>query len=418
MHRTLTIAALSIGLFAGADWTRLRGPNGSGVSGEKGLPLSWSSTENVVWKTALPGFGSSSPITLGEKIFLTCYSGYGLDRDEPGDQQDLKLHLVCIDRADGRILWDGTIRPRLPEQDYDAGFVSLHGYASGTPVTDGEAVYAFFGRSGAVAYTPGGRFLWRADCGSGTHRWGSGTSPILAGDLLIINASVESGSIVALDKTDGKEVWRAEGIHESWSTPALVDLPNGKQELAVSMHGKVLGYDPATGRKLWQCDSVQDYVCPLVVARNGIVYVTGGRRPMTVAIRAGGRGDVTGTHLLWKLKECSKVPSPLVHDGLLYWVSNRAVACCIDAATGKVLYEERLNVSGGGDKFYASVILADGKLYALSRRGETLVLAAGSQFKQLALNDLGDGSIFNATPVVSNGRLLIRSDRFLYCIGK
>ena len=418
MIRVLTIAVLSVVLFAGADWTQFRGPGGSGVSSDTGLPTTWSADENVIWRTAMPGFGGSSPITLGEKIFLTCYSGYGLDKDAPGDQEDLLQHVVCIDRATGEIVWDKTSKALLPEKEYSGGFIYLHGYASGTPVTDGKAVYAFFGRSGVWAYSLDGELLWRVNVGGETHGWGSGTSPILAGNLVIVNASVESESIVALDKATGKEIWRAEDVKDSWSTPAVVDLPDGKQELVASMHSKVRGYDPATGKQLWECAGVKDYVVPLVVAHEGIVYVSGGRRPLTVAIRAGGRGDVTDTHVLWDLNKCTKVPSPLYHDGLLYWVCNKGFALCIKADTGEVLYSQRLEIDGGGDKVYASLALADGKLYAVSRAGGTLVLAPGPQFKELARNDLGDTSTFNATPVVSNGQLLLRSDKFLYCIGK
>ncbi len=147
---TLVFAALSAALFSGADWTQFRGPGGSGVSTDLGLPTTWSATENVVWKTALPGFGASSPITLGEKIFLTAYSGYGLDAEAPGSTNDLKHHVLCVNRADGKILWDKSTKARLPEKAY-GGFIRLHGFASGTPVSDGRAVYAFFGRSGVVA---------------------------------------------------------------------------------------------------------------------------------------------------------------------------------------------------------------------------------------------------------------------------
>ena len=415
---TLIVAALSVGLFSGADWTRFRGPHGAGVSDDQGLPQTWTATENVVWKTPLPGFGASSPITLGQKIFLTCYSGYGLDKDEPGQQEDLLHHMVCIDRASGKILWNRRSKSSLPEAEYGGGFIYLHGYSSGTPVTDGKAVYAFFGRSGAWAFSLDGELLWKVSVGSGTHNWGSGTSPVLAGDLLIVNASIESESIVALNKTSGKEVWRAHDIRRSWSTPLLVDLPDGKQELVVSLEGKALGLDPATGNRLWECAAVKDYVCPMVIAHEGIVYISGGRKPQTMAIRCGGRGDVTDTHLIWEARKATKVPSPLYHDGLLYWVDNKGIACCLEADSGNVVYEQRLKISGGGDRVYASLVLADGKLYCVSRVGGTLVLAPGREFKELARNDLGDDSVFNATPVVSNGQLLLRSDKFLYCIGK
>ncbi len=417
LHRALIVSCLSIVSFTGADWPQLRGPCGSGVAEDTGLPLKWSSTENVVWKTAMPGFGASSPITWQGKIFLTCYSGYGLDADDPGQQQDLLLHVVCLDRQSGKILWDKTTKPRLPERDY-GGFIALHGYASGTPVTDGKAVYVFFGRSGVMAFGLDGELLWQANVGDETNGWGSATSPILTGDLVIVNASIESESIVALDKATGKEVWRAEGIRRSWSTPALVELPDGKQEVVLSMQGKVLGYDPATGEQLWQCAGVNDYVCPSVVAHEGVVYVSGGRRPHTAAIRAGGRGDVTDSHVVWELKKATKVPTPLIHDGLVYWVNDRGVACCVEADSGDVVYEQRLRIDGRGDKVYASVVLADGKIYAVSRLGGVLVLVPGTEFEELARNDLGDDSVFNATPTVSDGQLLLRSNRYLYCIGE
>lgn len=421
MCRTLTVAALAVALFSGADWTRLRGPDGSGVSEDRGLPTTWSATENIVWKTPLPGFGASSPITLGEKILLTCYSGYGLGRDNLGRQEDLVQHVLCIDRTGGKILWDQKTKASLPESDYAGGQVNLHGYASGTPATDGKAVCAFFGRSGVRAYGLDGQPRWQTNVGTQIDRtgWGTGTSLILAGDLVIVNASIESESLVALDKITGKEVWRVGEIRRSWSTPLLVELPDGKQELVVSIQGKVLGLDPATGKQLWECAGIDDYVCPMVIAHGAVVYVTAGRKaPLTLAIRAGGRGDVTDTHVLWKVKGTSKVSSPLYHDGLLYWVDNLGFAVCLEADTGKSVYRKRLTISGGGDKVYASVVLAEGKLYAVSRQGGTLVLAAGRELKQLAHNDLGDDSVFNATPVISNGQLLLRSDRFLYCIGK
>ena len=418
MHRTSLLLVVSALLLVAADWTRFRGPDARGVAHSPAVPVTWTERENVVWKTALPGFGSSSPITLGDKIFLTCYSGYGLDADEPGDQESLRHNVISIDRADGKLIWAKATEARLPEPAYDAGFIELHGYASGTLAADREAVYAFFGRSGVLAYSVDGKPLWRVYVGDGTHNWGSATSPILHNNLVIVNASVESESLVALDKADGREVWRVPGIKRSWSTPLVVDLPGGAQELVVSMEGKVLGLDPATGEELWQCAGVKDYVCPAVIAQEGIVYVTGGIKPHTLAIRAGGRGDVTETHLLWESNKATKVPTPLYHDGHLYWINQRGIATCVKADTGEVLYDERLDISGRGDKIYASLVLVDDKLYGVTRQAGTIVLAAKPEFELLARNDLGDSSIFNATPVPVDGQLLIRSNRFLYCIGK
>jgi outer membrane protein assembly factor BamB len=404
-------------VFTGADWTRFRGRDAAGISLDQDLPVTWSQDENLVWKTELPGFGASSPITLGDRIFLTSYSGYGLDPDKPGDQADLRISIVCLDRRTGERIWTAEIDPRTPEQTYE-GFIRLHGYASGTPTTDGERVYAFLGRSGVVAMTVDGELLWRTYVGDGIHNWGSATSPILYEDLVIVNASVESESLVALNKLTGAEVWRTEGIRRSWSTPLVVKTPGGGNELVVSLQGEILGLDPRTGKKLWECESVDDYVCPSVTACDGVVIVSGGRSgALTLAVRAGGRGDVTGTHVLWRVRKTPKVATPLCHDGYLYWVDQRGVAVCVDMQSGDVLYEERLDIEGRGDKIYASLVYGDGKLYGVTRQDGALVMAAGPEFKMLARNDLGDSSVFNATPVISNGHILLRSDRFLYCIG-
>lgn len=413
---SLLVLAVSLPLLGGADWTRFRGPGGSGIAEDTGVPTEWSSDKNIAWKTAMPGFGASSPITLGDQIFVACYSGYGLDEDEPGDMADLKHHLLCVNRADGKILWEKVTPGLATDQEY-VRFMPLHGYASASPVTDGKAVYAFFGCAGVYAYDLSGKSLWHASVGEGIHGWGSGTSPILTDDAVIINASVESGSIVALDKATGEQKWKFEGIKESWSTPLVVKLPGGGQELVVSMHSKILGLDPATGEQLWECAGVPDYVVPAVIADDqGVVYVTGGRKPTTVAIRTGGRGDVSETHVVWHLKETGKVPTPLLYDGHLYWVSNMGFATCVDAKTGEMVYKERLE---GVGRVYASLVLADEKLYAVSRENGAVVLAASPRFRELGRNELADDtSVFNATPVVSNGQLLLRSDKFLYCVGK
>jgi len=198
----------------------------------------------------------------------------------------------------------------------------------------------------------------------------------------------------------------------------VVELPGGKQELVVSLKNKVLGVDPATGEQLWECAAVEDYVCPAVIAHEGIAYVTGGRKPLTIAVRCGGRGDVTDSHLLWELRKTPKVPTPLYHDGRLYWIDVKGVAMCVDGKTGESLWQERIDVKGTGDKIYASLVLAGGKLYGVSREDGCFVLAPGERCEQLAHNDLGDESIFNGTPAVCGDRLILRSDKYLYCLGK
>ncbi len=392
-----------------ADWPQFRGPGGQGVSTETNLPLTWDDSENLAWKTELPGPGSSSPIALGDRLYVTCYSGYGVERGGEGNMEDLLLHVVCVGKGDGKIIWDQQVKPKLPESER----VRDHGYAGPTPASDGKFLYVFFGKTGVLKFDLDGKLLWQADVGSGLNGWGCGTSPVLYQNLVIVNASVESSSLVALDKETGNEVWRAGGMKASWNTPHLVDV-GGKQELVVSVKDKILGFDPATGEALWNCAGIQDYVCPSIVSHEGIVYAIGGRQSRAIAVRAGGRGDVTDSHRLWEARAGANVCSPVVHDGHLYWVSDRnTTAYCLRLADGEIVYQERFR-----SQPYASALAADGKLYIVTRNGGTYVLAAKPEFEQLAFNELDDRSTFNATPIVSDGQLFLRSDRYLYGIGK
>ncbi|HVX57484.1 MAG TPA: PQQ-binding-like beta-propeller repeat protein, partial [Candidatus Saccharimonadales bacterium] len=251
-----------------ADWPQFRGPGGLGTSQDTGLPTTWSDDSNIVWKTDLPGFGTSSPITHQGRIYLTCYGGYGTNAEQPGEMDDLARYVVCLDRKQGEILWKQKVQTLLPEQQYQ-GFQSLHGYASSTPATDGERLYVFFGKSGVFAFDLEGKQLWQADVGSKIHNWGSATSPVLFQNLVIVNASVESGALVALDKNTGREVWRTPGMIAAWNSPLLVDLPGGRVDLVMSVKGRLLGFDPATGEQRWHSKGIEDYVCPSVIAHDG-----------------------------------------------------------------------------------------------------------------------------------------------------
>ena len=210
----------------GADWSRFRGSNGAGTAATAALPVTWSDTSNIRWKRELPGPGSSSPIVVGKHVFVTCYTGYGTDQEKPGRADDLKRHLICFERGSGQTVWSQSIDGVLPEDDFK-GFIVQHGYASHTPVSDGERVYAFLGKSGVIAFDLDGNRLWQTTVGteSGSHGWGSGASPILHENLVIVNASEESQSLYALDKRTGSQVWRAQaaGLANSWSTPVLAE---------------------------------------------------------------------------------------------------------------------------------------------------------------------------------------------------
>jgi len=408
----LLIAVLA-SLSQASDWANFRGPHSSGVSDEKGLPVKWSDTENLVWKLDLPGPGSSSPVVRGDKVFVTYYSGYGVDRKNPGEQVDLLRHLFCVDRKSGQVLWEKKVKAKTPEQPY-AGFMFNHGYASSTPAVDGERVYDFQGKTGVFAYDLAGKELWHADVGDKLYMWGTGSSPLLYKDFVIVNADVESNALIALNKQTGKEEWKTPGLQGCWGSPVLVDLPGGKQEVALSFPNTMRGFDPDTGKELWKCEGIQEtYLCPSVVSKDGIVYGIGGRSGGALAVKAGGTGDVTKSNVLWTKKIGSNVPSPTVHGDYVYWVNDRGTAYCLKTKDGEEAYHESL---GGG--VYASTTIADGRIYVVSQKSGTYVLAAGPKFEQLAHNKLSDDSTFNGSPAVSQGQLFLRSDKRLYCIGK
>ena len=420
--RTLPLVALCFALLAlaagAADWPGFRGPDGSGVSADKGVPVKWSDDENLVWKAALPGPGGSSPVVWGDRVFVTCYTGYGIPGERGGDQKDLERHLVCVDRKKGKILWDKAVKAKLPEASYRPPFITLHGYASSTPVTDGKLVYVFFGKSGVFAFDFGGKQIWQADVGTGTDGWGSATSPVLYKDLVIVNASVESGALIAFSKKDGEKKWTSPGVRRAWDSPVLVDAGGGKQEVVVRVPRSLLGIDPDTGKQLWHFDRFRDgYVCPTAVGKGGVVYSLGGRfEGMAAAVKAGGKGDVTKTHEVWSKKLGVPIPSPALSGDLLCWVSDSGTATCVKAKDGEKVYEKRLDRSG---TLYASLTVAGDKMYAVSREKGTFVLAAGPKFEVLAHNTFaGDKSVFNGSPAVSDGQLFLRSNKYLYCVGK
>jgi hypothetical protein len=404
------------GLFGqqgGSDWRAFRGNDGSATSKAKGLPLTWSAAHNILWKTELPGAGTSTPIIVGSRVFVTCYSGYNVPGEERGVQEDLKLHLVCLGRADGRILWQRDIAPKLPEQET---IRDGHGYASSTPVADDARVFAFFGKTGVVAFSLKGQELWRADVGSNLSSWGSGASLLLFGDLVIVNASVESEKLYALDARTGRQVWAASGIREAWNTPILATSGN-HTELVVAIGGKILGIDPKTGNELWSCATdIPSYMVPSLVASEGIVYAIGGRPGGGLAVRLGGRGDVTRTHRLWTSKKGGNVSSPIYHDGHIYWMhDNLGIAYCADAKTGELVFEERIGRAG---QVYGSPVLAEGRIYYPSRGGTVFVVAARPQFELLASNAWGERGTFNASPAIAGKELFFRSDRWICCVGE
>lgn len=394
------------------NWTRFRGNSGSGIAGSR-IPTTWSDTENLAWKTKLPGKGSSSPVVFGDRVFLTAYSGYGQSAEQPGDRADLRLHVIGLSLEDGSILWDKQVDP-APEEQAATKRVADHGYASPTPCVDSSNVYAAFGPSGVVAFTHEGEFLWRQSVGTNTAGFGAASSPIVFKDLVIMNASIEDRAVYGLEKATGKVRWRTDGIERAWTTPTIVTLDHGEHELVLNQKGAILGLDPKTGAKLWSCYAIQDYVVPCVVVDGETLYCSGGRDNKTFVVRAGGRGDVTDTHLVWDVSRGANVTSPLLDDGYLYWSHDKGLALCLRASDGKEMFRERMPTRG---RVYASIVGDGEKLFLTTRDEGVLVLAAQPRYQELAINRLGSASErFNATPAIVGDQLLIRSDHALYCV--
>ncbi|MGF1578800.1 MAG: PQQ-binding-like beta-propeller repeat protein [Gemmataceae bacterium] len=399
------------------DWLRFRGPQGSGISKQKDLPTKWDGQTNIRWKTKMPGGGASSPVTFGKRIYVTCYTGYGASG---GDMEDLKRHLLAIDRDSGKIIWDKAMPSKAKVTRYSS-FPRLHGYASSTPAVDKSGIYVFYGSTGAAKYDHDGKLIWNTSCGTRTHGFGTANSPILYNDFVILNASVESGSLVALDKTTGTEKWRTEGIQSSWNTPIIVQAEQGP-ELVLNTRSEVQAYSPDTGKLLWKCKAFRDYICPSVVFHDGVIYAIGARAHLALAVKVGGRGDVTESRVVWNLDRGSNVSSPVYHEGHLYWThEGRRELYCVNAKTGKIVNQKTLKrpKRSTDSRFYGSPLYADGKLYITSRGMGTYLVAANPKMDNVAHNVIeNDTSTFNGSPVPSNGQLLLRSDAYLYCIGK
>lgn len=393
-------------------WRRFRGADASGVAASK-IPTTWSNEQNLAWKAKLPGKGSSSPVVFGDRIFLTTFSGYGLDPNDLGDRSQLRLHVVCLDRNDGKLLWTSEILPADEEQDATER-VADHGYASPTPCVDEKGVYASFGPSGVVAYSHEGQLLWRRSVGTGTAGFGAAASPILFEDLVIMNASIEDDAIYGLDRITGDVRWRTAGITRAWTTPTIVTLQNGSHELVINQKGSVLGLDPRSGEQLWTCTGIQDYVVPCVVADGETLYCSGGRTNRTLKIQAGGRGDVTKTHLTWEVDRGANVTSPLLVNGYLFWAHDKSIALCVRASDGKEMFRERMPTRS---RVYGSIVSDGTRLFLTTRDSGVLVLDASPEYRELAVNKLGaEDEMFNATPAIVGDTLLLRSDSNLYCI--
>jgi outer membrane protein assembly factor BamB len=417
MRRTLLIAILFVlGAVPAAraeNWPHWRGPAHNGVSGETNLPVKWSKAEGVTWRLALPEWSGSTAIVWGERIFLNVAEG-----------QD--LFLWAIDRTKGEPLWKrhlsgGNHRERKQNM------------SSPSPVTDGSRVWVMTGTGILKAFDMAGKELWTRDIpkdyGPFGLNWGYASSPLLHGDSLYVQVlhgmkTDDPSYLLRIDKASGKTLWRVErptkAIRESpdsYTTPALVVHKEGT-EIVITGGDAVTGHDPATGKELWRSDGLNPTNNPAyrIVASpifyNGIVYAPTRERPL-LALRPGGRGDVTETHRVWSFDSGPDVPTPVTDGTHFYIVRDNGVMFCLDARTGKVVYgPERLRPG----TYSGSPVLADGKIYVTNEEGVTMVVKAGPRFEILAENELGEYTL--SSPAISDGQLLIRTESALYAIGK
>jgi outer membrane protein assembly factor BamB len=404
MKKTLPFVVLMFAAAVHADWREFRGPGHLGQSDERGLPIQWGETENVVWKVKLPGPGASSPVIVGDRVFVTSFTGK--------KAAEIVRYVQCFERTTGKLQWEQKRPAPLPENNYAAQLVQ-HGFATSTPCSDGERLYVSFGRGGVYAFDLAGNEIWHREIGKGLNTFGSGSSLTLAGDLLLVNACTENGALLAFQKSTGERVWRSTLPGDCWATPVIVTLPDGRQEVVVNAEDGLYGIDLKTGTQNWTCDTVGGYVSSTPIVNKDVVYAIGSSvKRMAIAVRAGGKGDVTKTHVLWKNEQVGvSYCSPLLVGDRLVYFSGNAVA--LDTTNGKIVNQKYFEGTGS---IYGSPIHAEGRFYLFTRNQGAYVVA--DDFKELAHNDLGDTSAIHASPAASHGCLFIRSNEYLYCLGK
>ena len=424
------------------DWPQWRGPSSQGVSPETGLPTTWSATQNIAWQASPAGLGTSSPIVWGDRVIVTSQIGTSVmaagaahpqlarddralaERETPiggrrlesdGTASDVWLVVEAFSRTDGKRLWEH----RAKATGFLPAVHEKHNLATPTPVTDGERIYAWFGNGQIVALDMEGRPVWTRHLGIEfapfRTLWGHGSSPALFDDLLILLCDhLSNAYLLAVDARTGRDRWKADRGDDrtSHSTPLVVRGPEGA-ELLINSSERIDAYEPTTGKLLWFTGGPRQTPIPSAVFHNGRIYLSRGYRNSDyMAVRPGGRGDVTATHVEWQAPAgASYVPSIVYYDGLLYMTNEVGVVTCADARTGTAVWRHRL-----GGVFFASPVAGDGKVYLASETGETFVLRAGRKPEVLARNDLGER--FIASPAISHGRLFLRSDRTLFAVGE
>jgi outer membrane protein assembly factor BamB len=426
--------SLSVGVSAD-DWPHWRGPASTGIASPSPLPAAWSATDNIAWQSPLEGAGVSSPIVSGNRVFVTSQAGDGRRRagnhptlTQGGDPKaagevslqrrsraEVAFIVEAFDRVSGKRLWIHDVKPEgeLPPVH------DKHNLASASPVTDGERVYAWFGTGQLVALDVSGKPVWSKNLakeyGAFDIQWGHASSPVLFQDSIILLCYHSPASyIVALDKRTGAVKWKVDKAagQESYSSPIVVSGPAGN-ELIVNSNSGVESFDPATGKSLWTYPEVNRFPIPVAMVDNGILYLSRGYRSSPfMAIRLGGRGDITNSHVVWRIPTGGPYVSSLLHyQGVIYMSTDNGILSAVDASNGQRLWQERV-----GGTFSASPIAGDGKIYFVSEGGETVVIKAGKTFEVIARNQL-DGH-FVASPAAGGGRVFLRADDRIYAVGK
>ena len=430
------------------NWGHWRGPTGNGVAENASPPTEWSDKKNVKWKVAIPGKGSGSPVIWGDKVFVVTAvdvageskpqeegrrrpegdrdsqrrpSGRGrgrFGRPRGGSLEALDFRILCFDRKSGKVLWQQSAIKAKPHE----GTHSTNGFASGSPCTDGEHVYAAFGSRGLYCYTLAGKLKWkRTDFGKLTMRngFGEGSSPTIAGDLLIVPWDHEGqSSVYALNKTSGKTIWRTSRDEPScWATPLVVEH-KGKKQVVLNGQTCARGYDLATGKELWRCSGQTQRPVASPVAGNGLVFVGSGFRGSFLgAFRLDGKGDIEASKsVAWVIdSDPPDIASPLYSSGRVYFHKGKSgMLTCVDAATGKPHYTvQRIS---GINSTYASPIAAGGHVYLTGRSGTTVVIKDSGKLEVVSTNSVGEG--VDATPAPAGKQLFIRGEKHLFCISK
>lgn len=442
MTRSITFLSLAIALQAApvwsapsveaaGNWPQWRGPLANGVAPQANPPSKWSETENIKWKQPIPGFGTSTPIIWGDRVFLLSAvplaaeapppspaAGDGPGRRSAGAKSPHKFVVLCLERSTGKVRWEKAAVEETPHEGHHPD----HGYASASPITDGELVLAYFGSRGLHCYDLQGNHKWSKDFGDMRTRnsFGEGASPALHGDKVVVvwDDETENDFIVALDRRTGKELWKtARSEATGWATPLIVPY-EGKHQVVANATGKVRSYDLADGKLIWECAGQTANAIPSPVASTDTAYITSGfRGSALVAVALSAKGDVTGTEAVrWsRSKNTPYVPSPLlINDRLYVMTGNNGVITCVNARNGEPHFEaQKLEGLSG---VYASPVSAAGRVYVLGRNGQCAVLKEGENFELLASNKLDDRS--DATPALVGNEIFIRGHKNIYCIAE